>query len=72
MENNKPYAYLVYTVNSFRLTGQRLVYGNSAAEIADEIFAMGYRVVEVAPAAPVNGFKNHPYKSGDTARRSIN
>ena len=63
------YAYLVWTVNNRRLVGQFVEYGNSADEIADRVFAKGYRKVEVAPAAPVNGFKGLPYKSGDTAKR---
>lgn len=74
MNNNTPvsseeFAYCVYTVNSFRLTSLRLEYGTSADEVADRIYAMGYRVVEVAPAAPVNGYHGHNYKSGDTAVR---
>jgi len=65
------FAYYVYTVNAgrFALTGHRLEYGTSADEVADRIYAMGYRVVEVAPAAPVNGYTGYTYKSGDTAVR---
>lgn len=64
------YAYYVYTVaKGFNLTGHRLEYGNSADEVADRIYAMGYRVVEVAPAAPINGYTGYTYKSGDTAVR---
>lgn len=65
------FAYLVYTVNDRRLTGQTVVWGTSADQVADAMFAKGYRTVEVAPAAPVNGFKDMPYKSGDTAKRGI-
>lgn len=73
MENTsatEAFAYYVYTVaKRFNLTGHRLEYGTSAEEVADRIYAMGYRVVEVAPAAPVNGYHGHNYKSGDTAVR---
>lgn len=64
------YAYYVYTVaKGFRLTGHRLEYGTSADEVADRVYAMGYAKVEVAPAAPVNGYHGRNYKSGDTATR---
>ncbi len=70
MENSSElFAYDVYTVNNFRLTGNRMEYGTSADEVADRIYAMGYRIVEVAPAAPVNGYRGINYKSGDTATR---
>lgn len=71
MENNEEvFAYYVYTVSApFNLTGHRLEYGVSANEVADRIYAMGYKIVEVAPAAPVNGYTGFIYKSGDTAVR---
>jgi len=72
MENNSPeiFAYYVYTVNPLRLVNHRLEYGASADEVADRVYDLGYRVVEVAPAAPVNGYKGYNYKNGDTAVRS--
>lgn len=62
-----PFGYLVHTVNAWRVTGQTFVWANSAQEVLDHAVAMGYAKVDVAPAAPVNGFPNTPHQSGDTA-----
>lgn len=66
------YAYLVYTVNArFGLTGETVAWGESADSVLDATWARGcYRRVEVAPCAPVNGFSDLPYRSGDTASRA--
>ena len=69
-EKAEVFAYYVYTVTKgFRLTGHRLEYGTSADEVAQRVYDNGYAKVEVAPAAPVNGYYGHKYKSGDTAVR---
>lgn len=63
-----PYAYMVHTVNSFRLAGDSMVYADSAAEVLEHARTMGYLKVDVAPAVPVNGCKaGLPVKHGDTA-----
>lgn len=65
---NGQFAYVVHTVNSFRLAGDTLVYADSAQQVLDHALAMGYVKVDVAPALPVNGFKaGLPVKHGDTA-----
>lgn len=65
-----PFAYITYTVNNWRLVGERVVWGNSAQDIAEALVRAGYVKAEVAPAAPVNGFPNNvagvDYVSGDT------
>lgn len=62
-----PFAYVLYTVNSFRLTGERVVYGASAQEVVDAAIAQGYVKAEAAPASPVNGCEGLPFKQHDTA-----
>lgn len=65
------FQYLVHTVSAFRLTGETTVFAGSAQEVLDLLLAKGYVKVEVAPAAPVNGFRNNvagvDYLAGDTA-----
>lgn len=63
-----PFAYVLYTVNSFRITGQATVYAASAQDAVDQAIAMGYLKAEAAPAVPVNGFaEGLPVRHGDTA-----
>lgn len=62
-----PFAYVVYTVNHWRLVGERVVWGSDAQAIAEALIGQGYVKAEVAPAAPVNLLGDLPYKSGDTA-----
>lgn len=62
-----PYGYLLYLVNSNRLTRECLVFGQSAQEVVEQAIVGGYVKAEAAPAAPVNGFSDTPHRSGDTA-----
>ena len=61
------FAYVVDTVNSWRLVGHTVVWADSAQQVLEHALSMGYVKVDVAPAAPVNGCTGLPYKSGDTA-----
>ena len=65
------FLYIVDTVNSWRLRSTTVVTGTDAQMIAEEFIAKGYVAVEVAPAAPVNGFTDAvagiDYRAGDTA-----
>lgn len=64
------YSYVVHTVNAFRLRGETVASGSSAEEVGRRFLALGYLKVDVAPAAPVNGFPGNvagvDYLSGDT------
>lgn len=63
-----PYAFALYTVNSFRLTNERVVYAASAREAVDKAIAAGYVKAEAAPATPLNGCaEGLPVRHGDTA-----
>ena len=63
-----PYAYALYTVNSFRLVGERVVYAASARQAVDQAIAAGYVKAEAAPALPINGCaEGLPVRHGDTA-----
>ena len=67
------FKFVVYTVSSFRIVGHSEALGNSAAEVGEAFLSRGYVKVEVAPAAPVNGYPNNvagvDYISGDTFSR---
>lgn len=63
-----PYAYVVHTVNRFRLASDTVVHADSASEVLEHALKMGYVRVDVAPATPVNGvYAGEPVKAGDTA-----
>jgi hypothetical protein len=62
------FAYVVRTVNSFRLVGETLVYADSAREVLQHALTMGFKRIDVAPATPVNGCKpGLSIKVNDTA-----
>lgn len=61
-----PYAYLVIAVTSRRMRSESTAYAASAQELAEAYIAMGYVRVDVAPAVPVNGYREGlPVRNGD-------
>lgn len=64
----RTYAYALFTVSTWRLTGETLVYAPSAAAAVAQAIARGYVKAEAAPAVPVNGYPaGLPVRHGDTA-----
>ena len=65
------FQYQVYTVNSWGIRGVTTDMGESAQDVLAKFRDMGYVKVEVAPAAPVNGYATNvagvDYMPGDTA-----
>jgi len=62
------FAYLLYTVNTWRLTGETLVWAPSAQAAVADAIARGYAKAEAAPASRANGCGDkYPTVAGDTA-----